>query len=1284
MALSHWIYKLLGIATLLALLLSPDQPPARSEASVLPTDESLSRSNFVRPGSDDPGQQRGSFGFALGRTSPQDRSGDPLKANLDLLSPLQPAIQPTAPSILSEDQQPTAPGCSSPQWDLDSGGGVNLHCWNNVYVVSVDLRNPEVEVQPAEVNRPNALSSVADGETIAVINGDYTDYTCGGTRCAQGLFYIDGNDKTNRDKLCSDALKRRVLALSADGRPLIDWWYALVDNPQSICSNLVEGGGWATSYRHHVISGGPQITFDGAFRWNTGSCVGDDYVINDEHFKCDAANWWNRNGTFVGYTSDGNRLLFAVTNGVVSPRGVHDVLWQVAQHHGQALKATLRYDGGSVSGLYYRRNTTYSINPNVPVANAWVVRRRTVPPTPPPSDCNPNADQVALFVDADYRGQCVVKGVGEYSNPGALGLPNDSISSVKVGSNVKAILCEHDNYGGSCEEFTGDDSNLTDNSIGNDRVSSVKVEQRASACPQSGGVILYKHANYDCGGEGENNGYVQRTNPGDYDIGSLGINDQASSIRMPSGWSVRLYRDGGFGGPSVCFNGDDNDFSNNTYEAGGGLNDSASSFRAYSNSDCGAPPTSTPTRTPTPTPTSTPTPIPTSTSTPTGTPTSTRTPTSTSTSTSTPTPTSTLTVTPTETNSPLPDLVVSHMTIELETGGACNYSSTALGVRVWIENIGNADAGPFVVDVNGSQQTVSSGLIANQTTSLWFSGYVSFGENTAFADATFQITESNEDNNQLSQMLPIPTLPPTCTPTATSTPTPTHTPTPTATSTATPSGSRLHLDPISTSTTVTQTFTVDIMAETGTSSADTVDAYLDFNPAYLKVVDLEPAEVFSFVTLNSFNNEKGEINFSATTLDNPLTGDFTAATIRFRAKAIVDTTDVLFVRSGARISELYQSGEALNATLENGSVSITSSVELNGRAALERRGEPGDPRWVTELFRIDGDAITCNVRVYEAGSTDPLATFCATTDAYGRFSVELAGLEPGTYDISVKGAATLSNKRSSASLPSALRQAQDVATEIDFGTLCVGDSNGDDRVNGADVSYMVPSFLKCRDDEGYRPYADTNKDGCVNGADVSALVPSFLIIGPIPCLPVVSAMGVPTQRVQRVGGASLGLHPPSTSVQVDDIFTMDIVADAGVGSADTVDAYLDFDPTYLEVVDESGALATSIELNTDVFPSATFNTVDNATGQINFSATRFDSSLSGSFTTATIRFRVKAAAVDTTEVVFTRSGPRMSDLYLAGEPLNVTLANATVTNLATTTEVYLPLIKINRRRSHAN
>ncbi len=114
----------------------------------------------------------------------------------------------------------------------------------------------------------------------------------------------------------------------------------------------------------------------------------------------------------------------------------------------------------------------------------------------------------------------------------------------------------------------------------------------------------------------------------------------------------------------------------------------------------------------------------------------------------------------------VPDLIVQQMSIELQTGNAC-YTSTQLGVRVVIKNQGSATAAaPFVVDVNGNQQTVTMSLVAGATTSLWFSGYQT-GTNTATVDATFVVVESNESNNVHGKSLPIPTLPAPCTPTPT-------------------------------------------------------------------------------------------------------------------------------------------------------------------------------------------------------------------------------------------------------------------------------------------------------------------------------------------------------------------------------------------------------------------------------------------------------------------------------------------------------------------------------------
>jgi hypothetical protein len=96
--------------------------------------------------------------------------------------------------------------------------------------------------------------------------------------------------------------------------------------------------------------------------------------------------------------------------------------------------------------------------------------------------CSPNSDQVALYADTNYGGSCVTLGIGDYPNPGTLGaVGNDNAESVRVGSNVQAVLCQNDNFEGTCETFTGDDSNLADNPIGANIVSSARVQQRTQA-----------------------------------------------------------------------------------------------------------------------------------------------------------------------------------------------------------------------------------------------------------------------------------------------------------------------------------------------------------------------------------------------------------------------------------------------------------------------------------------------------------------------------------------------------------------------------------------------------------------------------------------------------------------------------------------------------------------------------------------------------------------------------------------------------------------------------------
>ncbi len=140
--------------------------------------------------------------------------------------------------------------------------------------------------------------------------------------------------------------------------------------------------------------------------------------------------------------------------------------------------------------------------------------------------------------------------------------------------------------------------------------------------------------------------------------------------------------------------------------------------------------------------------------------------------------TATDTVTPTHTVvattlvlTSLPDLIIKGMYLEMEGRHAnCVEAYSTYGIVVLVENIGLASAGAFVVDMNGARLQVDNGLAAGQFISLFFMGTTPSGRYEAFADATNQVVERQEDNNTLSFLAPTPTPPLLCTATPTSIP----------------------------------------------------------------------------------------------------------------------------------------------------------------------------------------------------------------------------------------------------------------------------------------------------------------------------------------------------------------------------------------------------------------------------------------------------------------------------------------------------------------------------------
>jgi murein DD-endopeptidase MepM/ murein hydrolase activator NlpD len=99
----------------------------------------------------------------------------------------------------------------------------------------------------------------------------------------------------------------------------------------------------------------------------------------------------------------------------------------------------------------------------------------------PPPTCNPTTDQIAVFANPNFGGDCEILSVGDYANSASFAnLGDDNVESIKVGSNVLATLYSDASYQGRGETFISDDSNLADNSLGSNVLSSLRVRLRAS------------------------------------------------------------------------------------------------------------------------------------------------------------------------------------------------------------------------------------------------------------------------------------------------------------------------------------------------------------------------------------------------------------------------------------------------------------------------------------------------------------------------------------------------------------------------------------------------------------------------------------------------------------------------------------------------------------------------------------------------------------------------------------------------------------------------------------
>ena len=114
--------------------------------------------------------------------------------------------------------------------------------------------------------------------------------------------------------------------------------------------------------------------------------------------------------------------------------------------------------------------------------------------------CVPNDNQVAVYEhgggDKRGLGRCEVLDMQVYPDLSKTKLGKGAMSSIKVGKNVYAIVCNQVDFKGACEVHDSDDGDLRDNpTVKNDSAASIKVLQGKVCSPQGDQKVAIKWVN---------------------------------------------------------------------------------------------------------------------------------------------------------------------------------------------------------------------------------------------------------------------------------------------------------------------------------------------------------------------------------------------------------------------------------------------------------------------------------------------------------------------------------------------------------------------------------------------------------------------------------------------------------------------------------------------------------------------------------------------------------------------------------------------------------------------
>ncbi len=452
---------------------------------------------------------------------------------------------------------------------------------------------------------------------------------------------------------------------------------------------------------------------------------------------------------------------------------------------------------------------------------------------------------------------------------------------------------------------------------------------------------------------------------------------------------------------------------------------------------------------------------------------------------------------------------------------------------------------------------------------------------------------------------------------------------------------RLKVSPRESHVRAGETFAAELEVMAGAQEVDTVRAFLDFDPAVLRVVDAQgnpatqvtPGTALPTVTVNAVDNAAGRVNFVAS--GEPVGGRFRVALVRFKVLTETVESALEWSAEAPRRSGIGLEGQAVLHVLQGGTVQAEPGATVAGQAAMQGRPTPPDASWSVPLLVTWG----------RAGETGSAYAFGTVSDQGGAFSVP-GVVAPGNYRVRLTGQHTLRNLLV-ANLAGGLNT-------LDLGTLLEGDAAHDNQVEVRDVSLVAAAYGKSQGQAGFDGRADFNEDGTVDAADVGLLEANLGRRGDV-LVGVSLAAGTeeaeePLDGLTSVGASAgtvtLRLEPVGKAASVGEQVVLDVQAEAGEQAVDAVEVHLDYDPAVLLLVDEAGKPATGVEPGT-ALPKVLLNRVDLARGWADLVASTVGGPpASGGFPVARLRFRVVGAGVST--VRFSFSGWRPTDVMYRG------------------------------------